>query len=208
MYTFMKTSMNKFRAGIALFTISLALATTGCGGQTDKAPSTTASNSPIESKSQSVAPSASTSTTASTSPDNGASVSPSNDDTDAQASGNPYEVSGITDPEKFNEIFRNVKDLAAKDDKQGLAEYVLYPMLLNKDGKSEKIADRKAFITNYDRIFTMDVKAALQAQKTEKLFANYKGVMVGEGQLWFGVTDKGDVGITAVNLSAPSAEQK
>ena len=204
----MKTSMNKFRAGTALLTISLALATTGCGGQTDKTPSTTASNTPVQSKAQSVAPSASNLTTASTSPENSSSVSPSNDDTDAQTAANPYDVAGITDPEKFNEIFRNVQDLAAKDDKQGLAEYVLYPMLLNKDGKNEKIADQKAFIANYDRIFTMHVKAALQHQKTEKLFVNYKGVMVGEGEVWFGVTDKGDIGIRSVNLSTLSAEKK
>jgi hypothetical protein len=208
MYTLMKIPMNKFRAGTALLTISLALATTGCGGQTDKTPSTTASNTPVESKSQSVAPSASNSTTASTSPENSAAVSPSNDDTDGQTAGNPYEVAGITDPEKFNEIFSNVQDLAAKDDKQGLAEYVLYPMLLNKDGKNEKIADQKAFIANYDRIFTMHVKAVLQHQKTEKLFVNYKGVMVGEGEVWFGVTDKDDIGIQSVNLSTPSAEKK
>jgi hypothetical protein len=207
MYKLMKTSMNKFRAGTALLTISLALATTGCGGQTDKTPSTTASNTPVQSKSQSVAPSASNSTTASSSPENGASVSPSNNDTVAQTEANPYEVAGITDPEKFNEIFRNVQDLAAKDDKQGLAKYVLYPMLLNKDGKNEKIADQKAFIANYDRIFTMHVKATLQHQKTEKLFVNYKGVMVGEGEVWFGVTEKGDIGIQSVNLSTPSAEK-
>jgi hypothetical protein len=204
----MKTSMNKFRVGTALLTISLALATSGCGGQTDQTPSTTASNTPVQSKSQSVAPSASKSTTASTSPENGASVSPSTADTDVQTEANPYEVAGITDPEKFNEIFRNVQDLAAKDDKQGLAAYVLYPMLLNKDGKNEKIADQKAFIANYDRIFTMHVKATLQHQKIEKLFVNYKGVMVGEGEVWFGVTDKGDIGIQSVNLSTPSAEKK
>jgi hypothetical protein len=200
--------MNKFRAMTALLAISLALATTGCGGQTDKTPSIAPSNSPIESKTQSTSPSTSIPTKTNTSPENGAAVSPSNDDTDPQLVGNPYEVSGITDPEKFNEMFSKVQELAAKDDKQGLAEYILYPMLLNKDGKSEKIADRKAFIANYDRIFTMNVKEALQDQKTEKLFVNYKGVMVGEGEVWFGVTDKGDIGISAVNLSTPSAEQK
>jgi hypothetical protein len=208
MYTLMKTSMNKFRAWTAVLAISLILTTTGCGGQTDKTPSTIASNTPLQSKSPSVTPSASNSTTASTSPENGASVSPSNDDTDAQTEANPYEVAGITDPEKFNEIFRNVQDLAAKDDKQGLAEYVLYPMLLNKDGKNEKIADQKAFIANYDLIFTIHVKATLQHQKIEKLFVNYKGVMVGDGEVWLGVTDKGDIGIQSVNLSTPSAEKK
>jgi hypothetical protein len=206
--TLMTTSVNQVRAGTALLTISLTLTTIGCGGQTDKTPSTTSSNTPAHSKSQSVPPMDSNSTTATTLPENGASVSPSNDDTDAQTPTNPYEVAGITDPMKFNEIFRNVQDLAGKDDKQGLAEYVLYPLLLNKDGKNEKIVDQKAFITNYDRIFTKHVKAALQNQKKEKLFVNYKGVMVAEGEIWFGVTEKGDIGIQSVNVSTPSAEKQ
>jgi hypothetical protein len=206
MKTSIKKQMNKIRVGTALLTISLALGTTGCGGQTDQTPSTATTS--VESKSQSIAPSASTSPTDNTSPEQSASVSPSSGDPDAPVAGNPYEVSGVTDPQKFNEMFRNVQQLAAKDDKQGLAENILYPMLLNKDGKSENIADRKAFIANYDRIFTINVKAALQHQKTENLFVNYKGVMVGEGEVWFGVTDKGDMGIKAVNLSTPSAEKK
>jgi hypothetical protein len=76
-------------------------------------------------------------------------------------------------------------------------------MLLNKDGKNEKIVDQKAFIANYDRIFTMNVKSTLQHQKIEKLFVNYQGVRVGEGEVWFGVSDNGDIGIKSVNLFTP-----
>jgi hypothetical protein len=129
----------------------------------------------------------------------------SNDFAAALTEPNPYEVAGIEDPEKFNEIFRKVQDLVAKDDKQELANYVLYPMLLNKEGSSEKIADRKAFIANYDRIFTTNVKSALEHQKIEELFVNYQGVMVGGGEVWFGVADNGDIGIKSVNLFTPSA---
>jgi hypothetical protein len=176
----MKTLMNKTRGGLVLLAISSVLIFSGCSGQTANSLAT------------------STSTNASSSPEN----SPSNADGSAQEQKNPYAVAGIEDPEKFNEFFRTVQELVAKDDKEKLADYVLYPMNVFTPDKKEQIKDRKAFIANYDRIFTKSIKENLQNQKIEDLFANWQGVSTEGGLLWFGVREGGLVGIMTVNQPA------
>ena len=40
-------------------------------------------------------------------------------------------------------------------------------------------------VLNYERIFTTTVRGAILSQEVEDLFANWRGVMVGSGELWF-----------------------
>ncbi len=97
---------------------------------------------------------------------------------------NRYEVAGIDDPQGFETAFRDLQALVAKDDRAAVAGYVSYPIQANIDGKRVKIASEADFLKNYDKIMTATVKAALLAQKVEETFVNYKGVMVGQGELW------------------------
>lgn len=75
-----------------------------------------------------------------------------------------------------------------------------YPFQARIDGKAVKIRDAAHFIADYDKVVTAKVKHALQAQAYEKLFANWQGVMVGDGEIWFsGVGDANQIRITAIN---------
>lgn len=181
----MKTIRNKNRIGIALLAISFVLIASGCSSHNgNNAPANTPSNS--------------------SSPTNNTNNS-SNGNTNTQEpanSSNPYEVAGINDPEKFNEFFKTVQDLVAKDDKEKLADYVLYPMnFVTSDNKQEQIKDRADFIANYDTIFTKGIKDAIQNQKPEELFVNDKGISTTGGAVWFGVREGGVVGIWTINQS-------
>ena len=55
---------------------------------------------------------------------------------------------------------------------------------------------------SYDGIVTAKVKRALAEQSYAKLFANWQGVMVGDGELWFSAVGKtGVLRIIAIGFS-------
>ncbi|HHV65461.1 MAG TPA: hypothetical protein GXX46_10375 [Peptococcaceae bacterium] len=54
-------------------------------------------------------------------------------------------------------------------------------------------------LVQYDKVFTADVKKAVVRQQIGDLTANAMNVMVGNGQLWFGVDENQDYYILAVN---------
>lgn len=105
-------------------------------------------------------------------------------------SGNPFETAGIEDPEAFRAMFEEVKKAAAEGDKETVARHALYPILVNAGKVSVKIEDKEELISQYDRIFTPNVLKALAAQDAGDLFVNWKGVMAGNGEIWFGATNE------------------
>ncbi|GGG88726.1 hypothetical protein [Paenibacillus radicis (ex Gao et al. 2016)] len=112
---------------------------------------------------------------------------------------NPYYVAGIDDPAEFTTYYAKLQK-AVKDNKpEEVAKLISYPMNLNKDNKTYAISNKDEFIKKYDRIFTSRVREQLLAQKADKVFVNWKGIMVGEGDLWIGKQDN-KLGVIAVNV--------
>ncbi|CAH2212067.1 hypothetical protein [Tepidibacter aestuarii] len=113
---------------------------------------------------------------------------------------NRYYVGGIDDPAKFEKIFNEVKKIVSEDDKNKISEYVIYPLRVNHDKSSREINTPDEFTKNYDNIFTKEVKEALLNQDVKDTFVNYQGVMVGNGEIWFGSSeDLSKYGIIAIN---------
>ncbi|WP_099191573.1 hypothetical protein [Tepidibacter mesophilus] len=130
-------------------------------------------------------------------------VSDSNDNensSDGSGRESRYDVAGIDNPAEFEEMFNEVKRLVFKGDKNKVSEYVIYPLKVNHDGSTREIATEDEFIKNYDNIFTERVKEALSNQDVKDTFINYQGVMVGDGEVWFGAS-RGlpKYGIIAIN---------
>ena len=60
--------------------------------------------------------------------------------------------------------------------------------------------DAARFVAGYDKIMTDKVKKAIGRQTYAGLFANWQGVMIGDGEVWFSPLDNSDkVRITAIN---------
>ncbi|MGM1022886.1 MAG: hypothetical protein ACQEXV_20835 [Bacillota bacterium] len=97
---------------------------------------------------------------------------------------NPFEVAGIQDPKAFLNTFKALQKAVADNDKEKVANYIFYPLLVNDSEKALTIPNKKEFIAQYDQIFTDAIREALVNQKTDDLFVNYQGVMVGSGELW------------------------
>ena len=72
-------------------------------------------------------------------------------------------------------------------------------MELNIDNVSVTINDEMELLDRYDAEFNNNVVNAVAGQKTEDLFVYAMGVMGGDGQVWFGVTEQGEYFILSVN---------
>ena len=98
---------------------------------------------------------------------------------------NRYEVIGITNAKEFEKSFNIIKALVKNNEKLKVANYVSYPLNVNKKDSKIKIKSKEEFIKSYDSIITEEVKKALINQDVAKTFVNYQGVMVGDGEMWF-----------------------
>jgi hypothetical protein len=85
-------------------------------------------------------------------------------------------------------------------DKEGLADLANFPLRVNH-GKSKPliVKDRAAFLRSFDQIYPPAVASAVAAADVRDLFANYQGVMLGQGIVWAHRTEKGHYGVIAVN---------
>jgi len=82
-------------------------------------------------------------------------------------------------------FFDKLKKAVSAGDKATVASMVDYPFQARIKGKAVKIRDQKHFVADYDQIVTSKVKNALASQTYATLFANWQGVMIGDGEVWF-----------------------
>jgi hypothetical protein len=100
-----------------------------------------------------------------------------------------YSVAGIDNASEFEEEFLLLQELITKGNKKAVAEYIAYPITVSIDGIRTDISNENSFVENYDKIISESVKKAIINQKVEETFVNYKGVMVGQGEIWLNKLD-------------------
>ncbi|MCG7509063.1 hypothetical protein [Mesorhizobium retamae] len=100
----------------------------------------------------------------------------------------------------YAEFFAKLQAAIAAGDKATVAGLVDYPFQARIGDKAIKVRDAAHFIADYDRVITAKVKAAVAKQTYATLFANWQGVMIGDGEIWFsGIGDGKQVKIIAIN---------
>ncbi|MFT3974945.1 MAG: hypothetical protein QM699_16335 [Amaricoccus sp.] len=102
----------------------------------------------------------------------------------------------------YQAFFGKLQKAVAADDKATVAGLVSYPFETQVGGKKVTLRDAHHFVAAYDKIVTPKVKKALAAQEYASISANSRGVMVGDGEIWFsglGDTTPATVFITAIN---------
>ncbi|SFG13721.1 hypothetical protein SAMN05660649_00828 [Desulfotomaculum arcticum] len=112
---------------------------------------------------------------------------------------NRYAAAGINDPVGFEQYFYAVQSLINSDDREEVVKYFSYPVTLQIHNQQVTIKNAEEMLKQYDTVFTLNVKKAVAEQKVDNLFVNYMGVMVGNGQLWFGVGEGEKYFILSVN---------
>lgn len=100
----------------------------------------------------------------------------------------------------YQSFFSALQLAMASDDRQAVAHMVDYPLHTRIDGKAVTVKDTPQFVARYDGIVSAELKRAVAAQSYADLFANWQGVSIGDGKLWFsGVGKNHVVRITAIN---------
>lgn len=100
----------------------------------------------------------------------------------------------------YADFFANLQKAVAAGDKAAVAAMVDYPFQARIGGKAVKLTDAGHFVASYDKVVTAKVKEAVTKQSYATLFANWQGVMIGDGELWFsGVGDGDQIKIIAIN---------
>lgn len=100
----------------------------------------------------------------------------------------------------YQQFFEKLQKAIAAGDKQAVASMVDYPFRARIGGKAVKLNDAAHFLADYDKIVTAKVKQAVARQTYPTLFANWQGVSIGDGEVWFsGVGDGNTIRITAIN---------
>ncbi|MBK6941534.1 MAG: hypothetical protein IPH13_15250 [Planctomycetes bacterium] len=131
------------------------------------------------------------------------------DDVTGEDEIDPFAVAG-TDRDTVSSVLQAVQDAVRADAPARVAEFVEFPLRVNGDGSFRMIPDAATFISEYQGVFTERIRRALEAQRVDELFTSWRGVMVGDGEVWFGAVCDSDIGagdsehvrfrIIAVNL--------
>lgn len=99
-----------------------------------------------------------------------------------------------------------LKAAAESDNKEQIAGMVAYPLRVFEGDKKKTIRSAREFIADYGHLLTPSVKRAVLGQSPECLFANYQGVMIDDGVIWFQEQRNDTFRIITLNLG--KAENK
>lgn len=95
-----------------------------------------------------------------------------------------FQAIGIDDPKIVNDFVASVKKALQNKDKAALAAMCTFPLRVNTGSKHSEIADVAAFEKQFDKIFSAKAITTILSQPNSDLFANYQGLMLGNGEAW------------------------
>ncbi|MFA8450652.1 MAG: hypothetical protein ACEPOW_08160, partial [Bacteroidales bacterium] len=91
------------------------------------------------------------------------------------------QIQKLDEVKSYADFYRGLQVLVKENNKNAIADFIQFPL--------HTVKDRKTFLQDYDSIFTPVVKDSLFAANLDSLFTNYKGSMIGNGQIWVGEFD-------------------
>lgn len=100
---------------------------------------------------------------------------------------------------KARAFLGELKSAIKSADKQKVAGLVHYPLEVNLVKGHRVVRTKAELVKDYDTIFTPGTRAAIEKQVPACLFANYQGVMIGDGEVWFEEQQDGSMKIKALN---------
>jgi hypothetical protein len=109
----------------------------------------------------------------------------------APQAANRYETAGIDDEASVGVFLRTLKTAVRHGDRKKVASLIAFPVIARVHGKSEQVKNAAQFVRWYPQIFNARVKKAVAKQNEKDLFVNWRGLMIGDGELWFGPAVKG-----------------
>jgi hypothetical protein len=108
-------------------------------------------------------------------------------------SGGDFSAAGLQ-TEEVEAFFSGLQQAVAAGNRQQVASLVAYPLTVETTEEPLMVRDVAAFVQHYDAVMTETVKFAVENAEVATLFANWQGVRIGQGEVWFsGVYEKDEV---------------
>lgn len=85
--------------------------------------------------------------------------------------------------DEYKIAFSFLQDAVKNNDKLVVANMVSYPFK-TKLNNAKTIQNAEAFVQDYDKILTPEIKDVILRQKYEDVFTNQDGLMFGDGEVW------------------------
>ena len=100
---------------------------------------------------------------------------------------------------KARAFLAELKTAIKNGDRRKIATLVRYPFEVHFAKGKRIVRNSSQFVKDYDTLFTPTVRKAIEQQAPACLFANYQGIMIGDGEVWFNEQQNGSMKIKALN---------
>jgi hypothetical protein len=120
--------------------------------------------------------------------------------TPAAKEANKFYVAGFDRDEDAINFFRKLQAAVAANDRARVASMIDYPVNVSIGSRRVRLRRKADLLRRYEAVFNRNVKDALAQQQASELSPSWRGVMIGNGQIWFAPLGDGkSVKIVAIN---------
>jgi hypothetical protein len=88
--------------------------------------------------------------------------------------------------EPYRDFLRELQSAVGEHARERVAAMVSYPLRTRIKAQSLRLHTPAEFLAHYDELLTPKTQHAIAAQSYSDLFSNSQGVMIGQGEVWFG----------------------
>lgn len=111
-----------------------------------------------------------------------------------------YSVAGIDNDAAVEKFFNDLQEAVGKNERAKVTSMVAYPIKVRMGRHIIMLRKKSDLLEKYDSVFNRKIKEAVRKQKVTELFVNWRGVMIGNGEIWFNqLDDSKNIRITAIN---------
>jgi len=96
----------------------------------------------------------------------------------------PFSSAGTT-AEAVTDFLRRLQKAVHADERKTVAGLMSYPLRAWDGKRTVNVKDQRQFLASYNTIVTADLKKTIADAAVEKTFANWQGVMIDSGRIWF-----------------------
>ena len=101
-----------------------------------------------------------------------------------------YQIAGAEDDQHINQIAQHFWESVKLGNKNEVASLIAYPITVKLLKGSKRIRNALEFLKYYDAIFTVQFVQAIANATPRNMFARDQGIMLGNGEVWFGANGK------------------
>jgi len=102
------------------------------------------------------------------------------------------------------QFLQDLQHSVAVDDRARVVEMVGFPIKITADGKSRTLRNRNQLLAYYNVAFDAKVRGFIAKQKVSELFCNWKGIMIGRGEVRINTSGRSSrLRIIAINNNPP-----